>query len=168
MCFYDDGDYDWIATVSEESERLANRPMTCNECGGNILTGAPMREIYQQEHEACQICEDANSDTFIDDQDEDLDAEEQAAIKRQLESHACDFGETFLYRRCEACDKLIKAIEAREIAEGCPPHARKPALMELNYAFTEHESNFEYAEQAVAMFPELWDHVFIRDLLLCE
>ncbi len=166
MCFYDEGDCDWTATVCLEKDRLADRPTRCNECSRKVPLGGKLHEVFQQEHESCQICQDEDSESFIGTNDEaDFEPEEWVERMAILANHACSYGETFLYRRCSDCDNLFKAIEAREEEEGCPPYARRPMLTELHYAFSEHESNFEYAEKAVEMFPELLSHPFIERLL---
>jgi hypothetical protein len=67
---------------------------------------------------------------------------------------------------CGECIKLLKAIEAHEIAEGCPEYARQPLYGELGDVFWSHQQNWEYAEKAVAMYPELFRHRFIKYMLL--
>jgi len=163
MCFYESEDYDWIANVVRETDRLADRPTKCQECGGKIPLGAPIHEVFQQQHELCQICQDDVSENYIGDPDEDSDEESQR--QKRLANHVCQYGETYLYRRCESCSQLLDAIEKYEENEGCPPHSRRPALCELRDVFTEHQDAYAYAEAAVGMFPQLWSHPFIVDLL---
>lgn len=172
MCFYDEGDYGWSASVTKEATRLAPRRATCRECNGVIQLGSRLHEIYQQEHDLCQICEDDESGSYIDTDDFDDEAnlsqdeiEAQRFMQDTLANHECRYGETYLYRRCDACEKLLRAIAVQEEIEGCPPGNRVPPLEELRMVFTEHEAAFEYAERAVVMFSELWGHEFIVDLL---
>lgn len=144
MCF--DNDYDWMASVCEEESGPAGKRCECNECGKRIEVGEWRHHIYMQEHEECQRCED-----------DGLDA---------CKCETPDYGEDYDYIRCELCDKLLRAVEQHEIDEGCPPYARRPALTELGDTLWQHEQAFDYAEKAVGMFPELWDHRFIKSLLL--
>lgn len=135
MCFYND-DYEWSASVHEETEGPAEKATRCYECGEPIAAGQWRRHIYQQEDEECRLCE----------QEEGFDPECQH-----------DYGETFDYDRCEPCDKVLRAIEAVEKDEGCPEYSRQPMLGELRDVFVHPEDGnaMAYAERAVAMFPEV-------------
>lgn len=144
MCF--DSEYEWTASLCEEDSGPAVKPCKCDECGHKISAGEWRHHIYQQEHETCYCCEEDGVDP--------------------CECETPDLGETYDYQRCEACDKLLRAVEQHEIDEGCPVYARRPALTELHDVFWQHEQNWEYAEKAVAMFPELIDHRFIAELLM--
>jgi hypothetical protein len=150
MCFYRD-DYDWMASVTKQASVDSGPATNCDECGCAIAATEWRHTIYQQEHEQCQICEDDSADEYIDPADREADF-----------SCTHDYGETFSYARCRGCDNLLKAIESREIAEGCPAHARRPSLCGLHDEILEHEQRREYGELAVAMFPELAEHKIVR------
>jgi hypothetical protein len=142
MCFYNK-DYDWVATVNETEVTTADNPTRCDECRTPIAVGEWIKTIHQQEYEACQICEDE----FADDYDEEQD---KATCEHK-------YGETFDYVRCEACDKVLRAIEVIEIEEDCPADARQPALtMLLDELFHfEPVDRMKYIDRAVEMFPEI-------------
>ena len=93
-----------------------------------------------QEEEECRRCEQ-----------EDLEEGDEPCVKH-------DYGEMCHYTRCEGCDKIIRAIEAVETEEGCPPDARRPGLFGLFDELAEHSSAGMYVERAVVMFPELAGH----------
>lgn len=153
MCFSND-DYDWYASVQEQSSGCDDQSTRCGECGKVIASGEWRHHVFMQEHECCEICGDDP------DYDEDVTEGEPG--------HDCDYGETYAYDRCLDCDRLLIAVELHEIKEDCPPHARRPALGELREVFWEHESNVEYAEQAVAMYPYLNSHRFVQMALKDE
>lgn len=150
MCFYND-DYDWVATVNEVTDKAAEQETRCYECGAVICIGETARFVHQQESEECECdwCQFGQHDP-------DWEGSKEC-------EH--DLGESLDCVICPACIKLLKAIEAHEIAEGCPEYARQPLYGELGDTFWQHEQNWEYAEMAVKMFPELIDHKFIRYLL---
>lgn len=165
MCFYND-DADWSASVCETTPADTGEPCKCDECGRKITTDEWRLNIFMQEHEDCQICEDDCSDEFISREDmeaelADGDAEWAAAHLKTLENHTCDFGETFRYVRCKGCDEFLQAIEAQEIEEGCPPDSRRPALCDLHNSMAEHGLSEIYGKKAIAMFPHLKDHPIV-------
>lgn len=59
---------------------------------------------------------------------------------------------------CTECTKLLKAIEASEIEEGCNPDESQPGFGELYDAMSEDDAG-RYRAKAAAMFPEIADHV---------
>lgn len=146
MCFECYGD--WKPTNWYEDKEPSKDPSCCDECGATIAAGAWRYWCRGEQLGVCRRCEQAGV------LDGDCNCEEP------------DLGEVFEYVRCEGCDKLLKAVEAREKDEGCPDFASRPMLGELEYAFTDHEQQFDYAEKAVSMFPELFEHPFISELLL--
>lgn len=150
MCF--DNESDWYARVNEVTESVATREVWCYECGRHIQPGEALRHVHQQEYEFCEC--DFCRNQHCPDEDYDGPAECQD-----------DLGQEFDCELCMDCCKLLKAIEAQEVAEGCPEYARQPLYGELADVFTEHQQNFEYAERAVDMFPELYNHRFIVGLL---
>jgi len=158
MCFYND--YDWCASLSEDTTGPATEPLRCDECSAEIKIGDICRHIYQQEHEECRICEDDCSEEFIDrgEMEKLLGTEDDEWARSQLETlhdHKHDYGETYEYYCCEACDKVRRAVVDREKIEGCPSDAQQPALGELWDALEEHDDGHLYADHAIAMFPEL-------------
>ncbi len=172
MCFYND-DYDWCAEVNEESEGPSDEACNCRECGATIAIGEWCKRVFQQEHEACQICEDSCSDDFIEREEmEDLftepnglDAEWAAEKLKKLDEHSCSYGETYRYVRCEKCDKVIRAVVAHEKNEGCPEYSQQPALANLYDELNEHSDRKVYARGALTMFPELDGHPQLMQLL---
>ena len=142
MCFTDDQDYEWTASTWEESPGPATKACHCDECGAPIAIGDWCHNIHAEEHDCCQKCEDEWSDSYVPEDKREGPCEH-------------DYGETMDYVRCEACDKVIRAIEAVEIEEGCPPGAQRPAINMLAEELSQHSSAPVYAERAVAMFPEV-------------
>lgn len=149
MCFYSD-DYDWVAMVNEISDKPAERQTTCYECGADIHVGDIARFVHQQESQECQ-CEWCQFGR--------LDPDWGGGVCEQ------NYGESFDCVVCGECIKLLKAIEAYEIAEGCPEYARQPLYGELCEVFWSHQQHWEYAEKSVEMYPELIEHRFIRLML---
>lgn len=168
MCF-DTGDYDWCASVTEKTPSDSGKACRCDECGRDIAENEWRLAIHQQEHDSCQICEDEFSDEFISREEmesEVADGDEEWAQNqiKFLDEHKHDYGETFDYVRCRGCDHFLKAIEDREAKEGCPPDARQPYLCALREEMSEHYQARDYADHAVAMFPDLQSHPIIRDI----
>lgn len=159
MCFYND--YDWFAEVNETTEGPATAATKCDECGAKIAVGEWRKHVHQQEHECCQICEDDCSGDFIAPEDRS----ELGTDGKPIGEHVCQYGETCEYDRCEACDKMIRAVIAREKREGCPANAQQPNLFTLWEELYEHGDRREYATEAVAMFPELASNQNIAYLL---
>ena len=150
MCFDNEGD--WCATVNEIEDVVANHACKCFECNREIRIGETVRQVHQQE---CEFCE---CDFCCNEESPDEDYTGPDKCQEEL-------GETFDCVVCLDCCNLLKAIEAHEIAEGCPEHARQPLYGELHEVFLEHQQNYEYAERAVDMFPSLYGHRFIEGLL---
>jgi hypothetical protein len=146
MCF--EHDYDWTASVSTDELIALEKPEQCYECFRVIQDGETAQHIYQQEYEECQ-CDSCQGDSGI------------------TVCEKADFGETFKCWICSDCCKILKAIEALEEREGCPPGARQPSYGGLfEEAF--HQDPWEahkYAKAAVEQFPELATHRFIVDHL---
>ena len=156
MCFCNN--YDWRANVNETTFAQSDKPSRCYECGRDILAGEWRQEVFQQEHEQCQICEDSFSDLFID-LDLDDDEEWRQKLMAELAEHKHDYGETFSCTICRECCLLLESIYDREAKEGCPEHSRQPMFGELSDAV----SYGGYGEHAVAMFPELARHKFLAN-----
>lgn len=146
MCFYND-DYDWYAEVQTVETHVAKEIFACQECGQEIAVGESYRYIYQQEHEECQRCEW-----------EQLDPDDDPC-----EQH--DYGETYHYRCCNQCQRILEIIQLIEIEEGCPPHAQQPGLGELSEVFSEHQSREQYAQRVLTLFPDLSGHVLLAPFL---
>lgn len=153
MCFYPD--YDWTASVVETTPGTVDKPTRCDECGKEIQAGEWRLHIAMQEHEECQTC-----DEFGDSYNED-DPQDPATCEH-------DFGESFDYDRCEACDQILKAIRAVEQKEGCPSYAQQPALCELREVFSEHSGAPVYAAHAIEMFPELGSVPWLVNALVSD
>jgi hypothetical protein len=159
MCFYND-DGDWSASLIEDSTGPATEACKCYECGAKIAIGDPVRRVYMQEHEECQICEDEGSENFIDraEMTEMLGTEDDEEGREQLKSldeHKHDYGESENYHCCDSCNKVRLAVVEREKAEGCPEYSQQPYLGGLWDSLEEHDDGPEYAKHAIAMFPEL-------------
>lgn len=156
MCFYND-DYDWCASINEETDGPADADHNCVDCGLKIAAGEFCRHIFQQEDEECQQCGLREGE-----QPDPEDVEEGELF--------CDgpheFGEIWNGWICGSCLKAREAINAFETKEGCPSDSREPRPGLLQEAFLEHEQGFEYAEACVAMYPELFEHRWIKQLLI--
>jgi hypothetical protein len=124
----------------------------CFECRQAILVGDTARYIYQQEIESCEC------DFCINQDDPDPEYDGPKECQEEL-------GETFSCYVCSECSKILQAIKAVEIAEGCPSHAQQPMFGELSQVFHEHEQAGVYARKVAEMFPELKTHRFIADLI---
>lgn len=146
MCFIND--YDWYASVATDEETTADKSTKCFECHRAIPAGETFRHIDQQEHEVCT--QDPESDYY--------EGEETDQIGCKCEPGKCDFGETFSCDICTECTKLLKAIEASEIEEGCSPDESQPGFGELCDAMSEDDGG-RYRAKAAAMFPEIAGHV---------
>lgn len=159
MCFYND-DYDLKASVVEKTEKVATKPVKCDECSRMIHVGETVHHIYMQEAEECKACDNGDCD----------------CIEREKECCACevpDMGETFDYDRCDECDTFLKAVEAAEIEAGCPPYEARPALQIMKEAIRD-GGDLEarkYFKTAARMFPalkqsgylgRLWNDLFVR------
>ena len=163
MCFYNDGDYDWTAELATATSGPSPKECVCCECSGKIRAGEWRHEIYMQEHEACQVCEDEWSDEFIDraEMEKELtegDAEWAKAMLKEIAEHKHDYGESSLYVRCETCEKILLSIEEHEERAGCPPRSRQPDLWSLWEELYHHSDTRVYLQEAVAVFPEIATH----------
>jgi len=132
MCFYND--YDWYADVNDITEGETDEKQECHECGLVIHPGEWRRQVYQQEHEECHVCEFEDGPPCGDG------------------NH--DYGETYFYVCCRTCANILKAIEVSEAEAGCPPDARQPAYGELQETLWEDREG-RYVRRAVEMFPGL-------------
>ena len=141
MCFT--ADYDWRAEVQEVTSGPFDVAVKCDECGKPIAAGEWRKNVYMREREECRECGDSPSRIESDDPAEPCPDSE------------CDFGEVFIYDRCESCDKLERAIKAVELSRGCREQNATPALTDLFEAMVEGEDPADYAAKAAEMFPEL-------------
>jgi hypothetical protein len=138
MCFYHD--YAWTASETADEVGTAKVPTPCDECREMIPVGGWVRHIWMQEEEVCRH----------NPQHDDYDGPE-------TDSYDCppgcthDFGETYDYDRCQLCDRLIEAIHAHEIKEGCSEYESEPALTELCDAMA--ENGKAYLAEAEVMYP---------------
>jgi hypothetical protein len=137
MCF--NNDYDWYADVWDVTDGENDVPAKCIECGLAIASGEWRRHVYLQEDEECYRCEQGD----LKEGDE------------PCEVH--DYGEIFECSICETCCKILKAIEAVEIDEGCPVGSRQPLYGELSQALFDDANcgDGKYAARALAEHPEL-------------
>ncbi len=147
MCFENEGE--WCARIDTKEEKPVESPCWCLECNQDIPIGIIALHVFQQEEEECQ-CDACQ----YRDGDEDWSIPAVGCTK--------DFGQTFEGVVCQDCCKLLKAIRALEIEEGCPEFAQQPLYGELHEVFCDHEQSFEYARKAVEMFPEVRTHRFIE------
>jgi hypothetical protein len=149
VCFFHD--YDWYAELCEETEGPAPAPARCGECRRPIAAGQWRHRVYQQQYEECRAC--GNGDC------------ECPGADGTGECCRCpvpSFGETAEYDRCESCDKVLRAVEAVELADGCHHDNARPALCglseeALNRCNNDHAD--EYAAKAVELFPEVAGHL---------
>jgi hypothetical protein len=145
MCFTHD--YDWCAEVCDETTGAAEKATVCDECHKPIPAGVWVRSVYQQQHEQCQRCEDEDSRDFEEDHPDCAGDEHE-------------YGETFDWDCCEACDKVLRAIKAAELEEGCKEYESQPALTELSQAMSDDRlhNDGRYLAKVLAMFPEVAAH----------
>lgn len=130
MCFYND--YNWYASVTEETNIPATEPFRCDECGRTMPAGSTRRYVYQQEHETCYDCDDEDPD------------------------HQHNYGETNEYTSCDECRKMLAAIEIAEIEDGCDPAYSHPGLTGMVDAIIESRSDSKkYFQAAAKASPEL-------------
>jgi hypothetical protein len=170
MCFYSDGDYDWTASVYEYKSGPAPTACKCCECCADIPAGSWRYEIFMQEHECCQVCEDEWSDEFIDraEMEKELsegDADWAKAMLKSIAEHEHDYGESCLYIRCETCEKILLSIDEHEERAGCPKRARQPDLWSLWEELSHHSDTRIYLREAVAVFPELAANATVAEYL---
>ncbi len=145
MCFYND-DYDWVAAIEDEAERILEKPTRCDECGRKMQVGETAHHVFQQQHEECQACEEG-----------DCDCPDKEDCPHDCKCDEPNFGETFEYDRCVECDKFLKAVEQHETDEQCPPMERQPAYAMMIETISEFERKdaLKYFRKAARMFPEL-------------
>lgn len=145
MCFYND--YDWRAEVCEKSERSSEEDCHCDECHQAIPAGVRHTYIYMAQHETPRDWNDEGLEYG-----EDLPEDDPSRF---------DPGEEFDYRCCSRCWKVLEAIEAAELEEGCPKHAARPALTRLHSVMwvDANREGGRYRAKAMAMFPELKEHL---------
>lgn len=129
MCFYND--YDWYAELVEDEIRTADQPTRCGECGTVVPEEGTLRHIYYQQYEICR------RDHY----------EGGPGCSEDCEH---DFGETFDFDLCEACNQLIEAIHQFEIEEGCGEAESRPAFGELYDAIYNRK---DYLEKAESLYP---------------
>lgn len=146
MCFYNDN-YDWFASLTDESDVALDKPTKCVECRRQMEIGEVASHIFQQEHEECHSCTEGECSCPKDEDDtcQDCQCEEP------------DFGETYECDRCQECKKFLSAIEEHEKDEGCPPGERQPAYGEMAESLREfpRKERSQYFRKAYRMFPEL-------------
>lgn len=143
MCFYND-DYDWYAEVQIVSEWSFGLPTACIECGTKIGYGDWRRHLFQQQHEACMVCEWGEADEPCD-------------LHNYGERYECD--------TCADCAKILKAVEAEEIDANCPPHARQPMVGELGETLR-YDDDKRYVHRALTMFPEVASARLVKHLVV--
>ena len=142
MCFNTESD--WTAEIYEVTDGANNEACRCDECGRHISRLDWCRKIYGQEREICEHC-----DRKIDDEPTVDDCED-----------GCNFGESWNYVCCEPCSKVLEAIKAVELENGCDLRESQPALNEL--VLTMQRDRIEgckYAARALRDHPELATHV---------
>ena len=152
MCFYHDGDYDWLARVHETDTVVANKPVKCLECYRRIPLGRPYTHIEMREWECCKVCD---PDTRAEARDYDSSgAPEDEPIVPCAEGQ-CDFGESDEHRICEECEKFLTAIQRVEEDDGCTGSETRPAYSELREAMWESDHAQKYIDRARTDSPEL-------------
>src|SRR4051812_41332509 len=104
MCF--DHDYDWTASVWNETVGPADKPCRCLECGRDIAVGEVRRHVFAQEHEECQRGEECS---------EHFDPAHVCAPGGE----GCHFGEEDEFDQCDECLVVRKVIRAVEEVSGC-------------------------------------------------
>jgi hypothetical protein len=146
MCF--EYDSDWTASIVEDKTTIVTKPVKCDECGRVIQPGEFVRHVYQQEHEVCR--HDPESDDFDGPEWDENDE----PIKREGCLDGCnhDYGETFDWDCCEACNQLIEGIHRHELDEGCHEADSRPALGEL-YETVAEGNGKAYLDKAEELFP---------------
>jgi hypothetical protein len=163
MCFYND-DCDWVAEYEEQKFFRDDSECKCRECDRTIKAGEWRQHFFQQESEVCRICEDDCSYDFVSKDPDDYDTnDEHASALAELASHEHDYGETFSANICRECCLVLEAIYDLERIEGCPEHARQPAIGDLVDVVYEDKrwEGGKYVRHAVEMFPELATHKLI-------
>jgi hypothetical protein len=128
VCFYND-DYDWCPTIYEESEGPVKSTVRCSECNKKILEGQWAKQIYMQEYEECQLCEEMD------------------------ESCEHDYGNTYDYYGCERCERLREALRLVEEAEGCSGNEAEPGRGTMFTDVGDGEGWDHYAFQHAKLFP---------------
>ncbi len=159
MCFYDD-DCDWTAEVHDDRYVRCEKPERCFDCNRNIKAGEWIWEIFQLEHEQCQICEDFDSELY-----EDPDEIDEAEGMFGPGEHPHYYGESWHGVVCRECCLIRRAIYDLEEKEGCPEYARQPAIGELSEVMHDDQSSWgdkKYTRHACAMFPELFGTVLCK------
>ena len=164
MCFHHD--FYWCPDVAQKITYRADTVWHCIECRCRIGPGEWYHSVRQQEHEECRRCEDGECECPGRPADDDA-----------MGWHACeceepDHGERFEGEFCARCCKVLTAVEAHELAEGCRGNSTQPAYGELDDALHEEP---HYADVAAAMFPDLAlsghlgrltsENVHLRDVL---
>ncbi len=133
MCF--DIDYDWYPNISEDNEVIVRKTIRCVECRCLIHVGETARHLYMQENDEAEWDED--------------DGEFQT-------------GETFDGWFCLSCSKVLQAIQAAELEEGCGHAESQPYIGDLKQAMCEDhwQGGGKYADKAIEMFPEVAGHLW--------
>lgn len=145
MCFYHS--YDWTAEVYEESSSPAESATSCHECDEPIPVGATLHSIYMQQYEDCGTCRKGVCECP---KDEDGDCPECKCEEPNV-------GEVEDYWRCDGCHKFLQAVEAAELAAGCPRRAARPLLTGMCEEVSNggRDEARKYFKQARSQFPEL-------------
>ncbi len=149
MCFIHD-DYDWRASIVEQSDRIAESPYRCDECQATIAAGEPVHHVYMQQYEECRDCENGECTC------------PPVIVNGETQDGCCmcsnpTFGETFDYDRCDGCSKFLHAIQLAEEDEGCSGDETRPGLGTmiddmLNGGLDEAK---RYFKRALLEYPEL-------------
>lgn len=113
MCFYQ-GDCDWYASITEQSDSLATTQKKCDECGRTIKIGDPVHHVFM--HETCQACENGDCDCHVRFDGDDHECQCKEPI----------FGETFDYDRCQDCSDFLDVVEKAELEAGCRQSESRP------------------------------------------
>lgn len=146
MCFYHESA--WYAELVETESCQSNGSVMCEECHRIIPEGEGYTHTYIQEHEECQRCYNGEC-ACVDDGD------------CECEECRCDepeYGESYEYDTCTLCQKVLKAIEAVEIANGCKGEETQPGVGELKTAMW-HDEGGAYAARALQMCPDIGPHL---------
>ncbi len=151
MCFYHDGDYDWLARFHESNTTVAEKAVKCLECFNPIRAGVPYTHIEMREWEECKVC-DPETRAEASDYDSSSNSDEPV---EPCEEGKCDYGESDYHRICEECSKFLNAIQRVEEEDGCTGAEARPAYGQLREAMWESDHAQDYLNRARADYPEL-------------
>lgn len=144
MCFYAPDDYDWTASVSEESDTVAPEQTFCDECGDTVLAGDFLHTLHMREVEegGCRDCEDGGC---------------ECEDGKCCQCDPPEPGETFDYERCYNCHRFLEAVHLTETKAGCPDHSARPQVGAMidDISSGNLEESEKYFAEARVLFPDM-------------